>query len=451
MTRFALVFFALCSCAPQARTAPEWPTAQPVRAQPVQAPAPEPTISAVGATPPRFPSVGERRLPGAKLWLVESPGRPVRVRVNTRRGNDGAYAEENMHAMLLTVQAMLQARLPDYEVGVFLTAHVAALEVVVQSADTVTAVRAIGEVLDGPVDEALARRFLASAPHSLQPADLLRPHLFSLSSEPLVFRSAEALGLCRDERFSSSDRLITIVGDFDTSEVIAASIETFAVAHEMHRLDPGELSLIRAERVSVTRFDNSFVASLTLGAPELRHPHYEVFNLMLSLAEEPLPIASAHLEGPHPEVSTTLNFDRPGIVAFLAVGGPSRDAETILEGLFRYYRQLITRAYTPRALDHARRLQWAIAQASIDEDPSNLLVGAFIRHLIPSQFEARLQALEELTPEVLLDMTRFYFAPGRILLFVVGPRRTLLPFIVIRNGNGFRLRVDPPTLAPGQN
>ncbi|MFT5353772.1 MAG: hypothetical protein ACI9KE_000972 [Polyangiales bacterium] len=403
-------------------------------------------MSVAAITPPLFPAVGERRLPGAKLWLVETPGTgQVTIRVSTRRGNDGAYDEENMAAMVLTVQEMLKAHLPGYEVNPILSAQVAALEVEVRSADAVSALQAIGEVLDGPIDEALARQFLTRSHHSLQPADLLRPNLFHLSNEPLVFRAADALELCRDERFSSSDRLITLVGDFDTSEIIAAGVEAFSSAHEMPRAEAGELSLIRVERVSLTQFTDSFTVALTLGAPGPRHPHYDVFNLMLAMAEEPLPIIPAdNLGGPPPVVSTALNNERPGAIAFLAVGGAASQAETLLEGLFRYYRELITRPFTARSLAHARRLHWASIQAELDRDPTDILVGAFIRHLIPSQLEARFEALEELTPELLLDMTRYYFAPGRIILFVAGPRYFLQSLIVRRNGNGFRLRVDPP-------
>ncbi|MFK8001345.1 MAG: hypothetical protein AB8H86_17250 [Polyangiales bacterium] len=446
MRRITLVFFALCSCAPQTRTAPEWPTARPVRAQPVQAPLPEPTISAEGATPPRFPNVGERRLPGAKLWLVERPTtNQVRVRVVTRRGNDGAYTEDNLGAMLLTVREMLRDRLPGYEVNLAFNAHLMALEVVVRSVDSPSALFAINDVLDGPINEDFARRFLARSDHSLQPPDHLRQHLYSVSSEPLSFRTVEALTRCRNERFASSDRLVTVVGDFDTHEIVTAANEAFESAHELPRADAGELNLIRVERVSVARPGGSFAASLTLGAPAPSHPHFDVFNLILSLAEEPLPVLpSDNLAGPAPEVSAVFDHQRPGAVTFLSTGGDTRDAEAILEGLFRYYRQLITRAFSPRALDYARRLEWAKTQASFDHDPTNTLAFAFSRRLIPSQLEARYQAFEELTPETLLEMTRYYFAPGRILLSVQAPTRVLQRFIVVRNGNGFRLRVDPP-------
>lgn len=453
MIRFALTFFfVLCSCA---HSASSWPSPSPtLQLNPLEARPPQPSVPLASPTPPRFPSVGERRLPGAKLWLVSEPGTgQVTIRVTTRRGNDGAYDEENLWAMLVTLQEMLKARLPGYRVTMHVSAHAIALRVVVRSADATTTLRAIGEVLDGPIDEALARRFLSDRSHDLLDQDHLRPHLFSLSSVPLAFSSPDALELCRDERFSSSDRLITLVGDFDTRNIIATGVHVFAAAKEVPRVDPGELALIRAERVSVTLLDDeSFSVSLTLAAPGPRHEHFDVFELLLSMAQEPLPMRHTdHLGVLPPTLRSSLNIARPGDIAFLSVGGPPSHAEQLIEALFRHFRQLITRPFSARALERGRALHWANTQADLDDDATNVLTVAFIRHLIPSQLEARYRALEELTPELLLDMTRFYFAPGRIIVGVIGPRRALQPLIVIRNGNGFRLRVDPPALAPGQN
>lgn len=448
MMRALICLAVLCSCTQPQVT---WPTSPTTRAMsplvltPLDARAPAPSVAEF-ARPPRFPTVGERRLPGAKLWLVEQPHmRSATIRVVTRRGHDGAYDEANMHAMVATVGHMLQDRLPGYRIRQVVNAYNVSLEVVVRPEDVAATLRSMGEVLDGPIDETVARLHLSRSHHSLDPWDPVRPQLFRLPSEPLVFNEPIALEQCRDERFSSSDRLVSIVGEFDQTAVIAAATEVFATDRTLPRAAADAPVLIQPERVAESRIGNAFSIALVLAAPESRHRDDDAFDLLLTLTEEPLEMRQAEHTGVVPPVLRTSGDNvRPGLLAFLEVEAAAANAEYVIEALFRSVRGLITRPFTPRAVDRGRRRYWMNIQNKLDDDPTSFLAVAFIRHLVPSQLEARYRALETLTPEDLLAISRRYLVPARMMVLVEGPRPVLSRLTVVRNRNGFRLRVDPP-------
>lgn len=396
-------------------------------------------------SPPRMPAVTERVLPGATLWLVEQPGNErVTIRVSTRRGNDGTYGDETMRALLITLEETLEDRLPGYQATAFVNAHTAAVEVVVRSDDAPATLRALGAVLDGPIDGAIARRVLGVPRDGTRAADHVRPYLFQGVADPLVADSAEALALCRDERFSSSDRLITVVGDFDAGELLAIGAETFADAHETRRIHRGETTPLLPERAATMHEARLLTVNFAFAAPAPSDEHYDAFVLLLNMSEGPLQLAPTdHAGALPPRVRTSLDDDRPGAVALLGARGTPAHSVALFESMFRHLQELSTRGFTLEAIERGRAQRWATAQAWIDSEPSSILAEAFARGLTPAQFEARYRALGALTPESLQALLHQYFTPERMMVLVRGPRELLERFQLLRGSDGFELRVTP--------
>lgn len=406
---------------------------------------PRPTVQS-DVRPPRLPAIGMQQLAGTALWSVQQPGSGrATLRVMTRRGNDGAHADESLQSMLFTLARMLEERLPGYPVDVNLKAESLSFGVAVRSADVPLAMRAIAQVLDGPLDDAVARREMMVDHHEQRRvSDALILRLYESPSEPRIIRSAQALSECRDERFASSDRLVALVGDFDQAEVLAAAGESFASAHEYPRLSPLALRPTLPV-IELLTFQARYVeAGLSFAIPRRTHEDFPALRILFLLMKDPpLEImTSEHAGTLPPVVRTHVETSTHAGVAGMAVRNVAQHTEALLVALFRHARSFTAGPPDADALTRARERLWLRVQSRLDNTPDSFLVDAFESGLTPAELGAQFEALGSFTPTDMLAVARRYLAPERMIVHVTWPSGTRRRLNVVREVDGFRLQVD---------
>lgn len=440
MNRLAFTLIVLGACGPSLPRPRSPLTMTPAASQPAR-PGERSVVHA-----PRFPQVDVSRLPGTNLWLLQRPGTGVAtIRILTRRGNDGAYADESMRSMLSTLQLMLEERLLGYRVGAHLDADTASLSFTVRSADAPQTFAAISAVLDGPVDGAIARRAMrVNYIHRPGTVDYVRRYLYEGPIEPPIIHSASLLAECRNERFASTDRLITVVGEFDKREVLSAATAAFASAQDHSRIPPMALRTKRPEEGVLRGLSSRrFEAGLAIGMPGRTHEDRDALDVVFFLFADQLNIMdSEHAGVLAPAVEARLGEDVPARVAIFRVNGTDQNAAPLFTALFRHAREFIAGPFDADEVERARAFFWRSTQQHVDSNPTAVLTEAFARNATPNELETRYQALGTLTPDELLIVARRYLSPERMLPFVRAPTRLRLH--VVRDAAGFRLVETAP-------
>lgn len=432
------ILMALCACGPSVPNPRSPLTSTSPDAQPAR-----PSVRS-DVLPPQLPAIDMRQLPGAQLWSVQRPGTGrVRIDVVTRRGGDRTYANESLQALLFTLAETLEMRLPGYRVGTNLEAEALSFGVTVRSEDAAIAIQAIAQVLDGPLDDAVARRKMRVDQQSRpRVPDALMLRFYEGPSEPRVITSAQALSECRDERFASSDRLVTLVGDFDSSLAFAAAGESFASPREYPRLSPPALHIIQPEETLVVFWGRYFEAGLSFALPRERHEDSRALRLLISLMNDQLDIMpSDHAGARAPSVQTYRATTTRTRVAGMTVRGVVEHREALLVALFRHARSFTAGPVTSDAITRAREQIWMRVQSNLESSPDAFLGAAFLLGLTPAELAAQYEA--PITPEDLLAVARRYLTPERMIVHVSTPSQ--IPHTsVVREQHVFRLVETAP-------
>lgn len=459
MNRLALALLAACGGLPGPGT--------PLVTTPLTGRPPVPSVAEVAA--PSFPRVSARTGGGGTLWYVPTAAhRDVLVRVQTRRGEDGAHPRGLTDLTATILAEELNAVLGPVRARGGADVHGAYLEVRSEGEGLDSALAAIARVLDGPPPSVQrVQRAREVALHHIR-ASAASPHagaiasaLAQLHGRPAdiddgvraweeIYRSfdADLVDACRIERFAADERVVIISGEFEVSTVRESFERHFGAERpSVVRLAarPPEITPPLNSALSRPMDEPQAYVLFARPAPEPsaddRLPFEMIVDLLggtfTSRLNGSLREAHAYTYGAHAFISAREDSD----VLFIRSAFTPVDVRAALEDLFRHLREMRERPFTDEEVAAARDRVWTRIQAAVEGlGLPGVLGHAWVMHMVPAELESRYAALAQVTPQHLHEIAQRRFAPHEGLLVITGDFARVGGFIVERNPTGFTLR-----------
>lgn len=465
MTRFQWLLPAL-SLALACRSALPEPRS-PLVATPADARPAVPEVDPLAA--PTFPTVRGLTRPGGTLWFVDDHDvSKLVVRVQTRRGDDGAYPVGLVSLTAQVLAETLEDRLGHGSASSGADSHGAFLQIRSTNADLPATLEAIASVLDGPPPEAaviapIRSRVLELLEHAnenplsasrVAALDELKGREADIQEGMRRWRSsfrgydADAVDACRRERFAASDRVVIVTGEIDVAPMLEAFDAHFGGAREpIPREEATPFRERMPEHAALSRpeyYPQAYVVFARPAPPPAAEDRlaYEMIVDLLggtfgSRLNGSLRETHSYTYGAHAFLSASEGAD----VLYIQSAFHPPDVEDAVRDLFAQLRSVRTEAFSEQAVAVARNRIWARLQRRLEGSGLPSVLGdAWDIGRAPSTLERRYRALEDVTGADLLEVARTRFPPRHGILVITGDFRKIGGLTVQRTAEGFHLR-----------
>ena len=419
--------------------------------------------------PPAFPTVRGMTRPGGTLWYVADHRlSPLVVRVQTRRGDDGAYPTGLVDLTTTVLAETLDDRLGRGRASSGVNAHGAYLEVRSSNEELPATLEALASVLDGP-------------PPDAETIDPIRSRVLELlenaNEDPLsasrvaaldeikgreadidegmrqwrsVFRGydVDVVDACRRERFAADDRVVIVAGRIEVPRMLEAFESHFGGEREaMARKEAPPFAERTPEHAALSRPMSLPQAYVVFARPAPPPTAEEVDDHLVgqtvlggtfgSRLNGSLRETHSYTYGAHAYLGASEGVD----VLYIQSAFHPPDVEDAVRDLFAQLRSVRSDPFSEREITAARTRIWSHLAARLEGNGlAGVLAQAWNMGLAPMTLEQRYHALEELTGDQLLAVARERFDPHRGILVITGDFREIGGLYVERTSAGFRLR-----------
>jgi predicted Zn-dependent peptidase len=420
---------------------------------------------------PEFPSVLELRRPGGTLWYTTDVGHEaVWVRVQTRRGEDGAYPYGLTDLTTAVLENRLRGVFGDDRVFAGADAHGAFVQVGTIADRLDFTLERLADALDGEpptireVDqernlliELLEHTDESPVAGAVQAArDQVQGRAAALEEGLRHFQSlyrsydAEQVAAVRAERFAPYDRLILVTGDVDPAALVQSFDRHFGGdVPDPPRRAPSRPTRAMPEDTALSRpmaFPQAYVVFARPAPPitsAARLPYELIVDLLGGTFGSRL---NGSLRGEHSYTygaHASIDSSRLSDVLFIQAAFHPPKVRGALDELFDEMRSVRERPFSEQEIAAARRRVWARVQEALDGSglPS-VLARSWRMGLAPRQLEDLYRRLAEQTPDGLLQVAREWFHPREGILVVTGNFYRIGGWLVRRTGTGFHLEND---------
>ncbi len=419
-------------------------------------------------TAPAFPTVRGVTRPGGTLWYVaDHDSSKLVIRVQTRRGDDGAYPVGLLDLTTAVLEETLEDRL-GRSASSATDANGAYLQVSCTNEELPATMEALASVLDGPPPDAetidpIRSRVLEILEHAnddplsasrVAALDELKGREADVEQGMRRWRSSfrgydvEAIDACRRERFAADERAVIVIGEIE----VPAMLEAFD-AHFGAERDP-------VARKAVTPFQERTPQHAALSRPMSLPQAYIVFARPAPALTEPDRLAyemivdllggtfSSRLNGSLRETHSYtygahayLSASEGADVLYIQSAFHPPDVEGAVRDLFAQLRSVRSEPFSEEEVAAARTRIWSRLRQRLEGSGLTGVLGrAWAMGRAPMTLESHYRALENVTGEDLLEVAQARFPPEHGILVITGDFRKIGGLYVERNANGFRLR-----------